>query len=307
MQDITRLSKEELNKKLIEIENLSDEESLLLKAKIYYSLNNIDKALLTIIDCLNKSNKYYYEAILIKIDCLEAKKKYIEALKVLDEELSMPYIPNDYELKFKEKYKYLLSFFNQSSSENTLDNMDDKSLGELLVKTDNLEILEGIIEQLFKRNVRNILPYIKEFLLDENKNNMMKSFIIVVLNEQKIDEQIPVVKNDMNLTIVPSDLTSYQNLDAYPKILNIIDELNTNHNVTIDNIAKIGLESAILYNYPLEIDFDEYIYYGIGLYIKANKSLNIEIDSNALINKYHLSSKTLTYYLHLIENITNLC
>ena len=201
--EIENLSKEEILKLIEENKNKDDAKSLYFLSKLYLKIQDYTNALICVVDCLNKDSSYYYDCIDIKLTCLIEKEKYIEALKILDEELSMPFIPRDYEDKFKEKYKFLNSKFNSNNKSNPISELSDEEIGDLLLNIKDTQTLLTIIEVLEKRNIRNFISYIQKYLISEN-SEIIKSLLLLKLKDQKVDSSIKIKKNELEIELIPS-------------------------------------------------------------------------------------------------------
>ena len=99
----------------------------------------------------------YYEDILKKVETLMKDAQFAEAYAILDEELSMPYIPREYE-------EPLIAYYNQCRSECK---WKDTAVREEDIETllkGSLEEAFLAIEQLKKSNIRNHMDAVADYL-----------------------------------------------------------------------------------------------------------------------------------------------
>lgn len=139
----------------------------------------------------------YYEEIIKEVKKLMEAKNYQEAYAVLEDELSMPYIPKDSE-------NILIALYNECRSELQLNkverNYDDEDIEMLL--QGNLEAQFMAVELLKKSNLRLHLSEIQAYLCDR-PHILVRALLIEAMMEQNIAEEVHMVYEDMEITCLP--------------------------------------------------------------------------------------------------------
>jgi len=271
--------------------------SYLQKANELYINKDYDNALIFLADCLAKSDKYYYECTLLKAKCLQGKNNLESALKILEEELSMPYIPTPFNDQFEELYDEIRKSMQASKKGySPFDGLDDDELQEKILKTSDESTLILLINQLDRRNIRMFMKEVKSLLI--SSSSFIKTLLLEILMKQGINEEVKVIKNDLEYTLIPSSLSPVIDQEFMEKIMDKLYELNINKNAFIDEICQENLIRYIADIYPLTIDDNELDNLSKALYKEALISLNIpsEIEDNKFIQ----------YYLDKLEELKGL-
>lgn len=192
----------------------------------------------------------YYLQIIKEIKLDIEHKKYESSILKIEEELKMPYIPNDIELELKNIYKDLMFLIKSESNldESSKWNIEKISLCLKNVKDINCQIFA--IEALKNFNARKIEDDITDFFLNKNINNESKTMLLFVLAEQEYDKDFNVFKYNKKIVINPKkiDLGYFKNLLL--QIYKILDDYIYNENPSLFNIAKTCAESYFYNVFP---------------------------------------------------------
>jgi hypothetical protein len=127
----------------------------------------------------------YYEETLAKIKELMTKQQYDEALRIVTNELKMPYVPKEFEkqLLFYQQELFAILGTNQKPE------LTGKELFAILNNEQiNNDEKVGLFYQLEKFNLRNYLSEIKEFF-NSNASLELKTILIYLLASQDVDQE----------------------------------------------------------------------------------------------------------------------
>ncbi len=198
--------------------------------------------------------KDYYQNKLEEITLLINQNQLDEAYQIIDEELRMPYIPDNFEKELKD----LLPLFNTLKVERLIN--DPRELGELLSGDDDRTLLA--ITNLNKLNCRNYLDLIENFFISDSRF-IFKSLILDILINQDLNYVIKLIKDGETLEINPSALTSVNCSEGFIYCENKLNEL-----LSDDNLGELAIsyELLALVGYqvlPSEITKDDYLYKAI--------------------------------------------
>ena len=97
--------------------------------------------------------KNYYQECLEKIECLIKEGNNKEALRIIDEELSMIYIPKDFEEK-------LIEFKTDLIETKSNKHLSDEEIEAYLLKDEYFQLLA--LKELEKRNVRQYMDLVQD-------------------------------------------------------------------------------------------------------------------------------------------------
>lgn len=193
----------------------------------------------------------FYEELKKEILDLISKNELQKALKLIENELSMPYIPTDIEKFLLETSKEIQGILNKEIQKNSLSLETIKK--QLLSEDSTLQAIA--INNLEKINIRELLESVAIYFKKEKNANDLKSLILVVLYNQKVDKDFEFVRNG-KIKIVNTQKTDIPNLF---KIFNTINELiekiigELDRTVSI-NASKLAL-LFLLNRFPEPLDF----------------------------------------------------
>ena len=139
----------------------------------------------------------YYDEILDKIRRLMNEKNYQEAYRLLEDELSMPYIPKESEEALISFYQECRSVIQSDAVQRSYEEEDVEALLE-----GNFEEQLLAIEQLKKSNVRNYLDVI-ENCLKKDPNGLVRALLIDCLMQQDVAVEMHAVVYGIELNFLP--------------------------------------------------------------------------------------------------------
>ena len=188
-------------------------------------------------------------------------EEFEEAIDIVVEELSMPYIPYEYERVFNAAYDELLLAKREANEGvkqcyNNAFALDDM---ENILQRDvaNEELLYMAIEQMEGINIRRLLPAIRTFLKDDSKPSFAKSLLIELMIDQEIDEEMILVKNGVEYEINPSYAPMVLNQEIGEAILSLLSEVIEDQNPSLFNLCFQFLNFYLYLIYPKYIDESE--------------------------------------------------
>lgn len=239
--------------------------------------------------------EYYYEDILKQLHKLMAEHKEQEAYAILEQELSMPYIPKDVEPKLIDLYNECRSALRAQKTQRSYDEEDIEAL-----LNGSLEEQFMAVEQLKKSNIRNHLDIIEAYLCDQ-PHVLVSSYLIDAMMEQKIADEIHMTYYDMDICFLPCYIEAPMRAKGAVIAANALCEWFEDEDPTF---LKMCIESLIQECYlhlPFNIDEDEGIPLALSivLYVKTahgaqdtfdsflkEKELQQEMGFTLLLNKH---------------------
>ncbi|MEG0527874.1 MAG: DUF3196 family protein [Longicatena sp.] len=192
----------------------------------------------------------YYEDISSKVKQLMEEEDFQSAYKILEEELSMPYIPRNMEAKLIEAYNACRSELklNQSKvyEEEDVDAMLAGSLEEQFLA----------IEQLKKSNIRNHFEAIQNYLSGD-VNVLVRAMLIEAMMEQNITDEFTSKVEGMDVTFSPCAIEMPMEAEGVSAAINILREWFENDNPTFTIMCVETLVKEAYMRLPFNIDEDE--------------------------------------------------
>lgn len=146
----------------------------------------------------------YYDVVAIYVSILKDLEEFEEAINIIVEELSMPYIPYQYETVYNAAYDELLLAKQEASLEGTSQKIfNEEEIENILTKEDtNEDLLYMAIEQMEGMNIRRMIVPIRQFIRNNDKPDFAKSLLIELMIDQEIDEDMEVIKKEFLMKLI---------------------------------------------------------------------------------------------------------
>lgn len=193
----------------------------------------------------------YYEDILKKAENLKQNQEYEACLKILEEELSMPYIPKEYEDRLVANYNECRSVVMQDRKQRVYDE-DDIAI---LLKG-SLDEAFLAIEQLKKSNIRNHLTEIQEYL-KEAPHYLVRSFLMEAMMEQNITDEITVDIDGLEVRFTPCYIEPPMESDGVVAAISFLRDWFENEDPTFLMMCVESLVREAYLKLPFNVEEDE--------------------------------------------------
>ena len=230
-----------------------------------------------------KASNTYYDVISIYIASLKELEEFEEAIDIVVEELSMPYIPYEYETVFNAAHDELLlakreanEWMERHNNAFSLEDMENILMKDIL----NEDLLYMAIEQMEGINIRRLLPAIRIFLKDSSKPSFAKSLLIELMIEQEIDEDMILIKNGIEYDINPSYAPLVLNQEVGGTILALLSEGIEDENPSLFCLCEQFLNYYLYLIYPKYINEYDYrsLAAAIHYHLASMQYIDLEID-----------------------------
>ena len=256
-----------------------------------YSLKKLKEAKVECELALDYAEKNYYDIIAIYVTILMELEEDDLAIKVLEEELEMPYIPYKYEVQFNASYDELLKKRMANNKVHSAYDLltDDELKNALLSTVDNNEFII-LLSQLETRNIRRFLDILEDFLVNDKIKQNAKTIILELLKLQDVNKTIKV-KNFNK--IIEINLGELPNVLEQNEISLILDKINTcedNDDLNYINYAQDILFSYVGSIYPVLLREEQINNIACAISLYVDSLFNIEsVSFEEKVNKYNAS------------------
>jgi hypothetical protein len=225
----------------------------------------------------------YYDVVSMYVTTLKELNEFDEAINILIEELSMPYIPYQYEMLFNTAYDEILlekqEMNYEVESKNQIFSVEE--IDQILKKKEcNEDLLYMAIDQLQQLNVRMLIPTIREYLVNPYRHFFAKTLLLEIMIDQQVDEDLQIEKfgmiYDMNPTYMPLVLEQPQ----YSGILKYLENVIESDNPVLLEQCIDYLEYILYAFYPREIYDDEYNVWAAAIhyYVATLQSMDVDLE-----------------------------
>lgn len=192
----------------------------------------------------------YYDDIIKNVEKLLKESSFQDAYKLLEEELSMPYIPQNIEDK-------LVDMYHKCRNElqlNTIKAYSEEDVDTLLCG--NLEEQFLAIEQLKKSNIRNHFEAI-QICLSSNVNAFVRAMLIEAMMEQNITDEFITNVEGLEVTFSPCAIEPPMEAEGVNEAIHYLREWFENDNPTFTMMCVETLVKEAYMRLPFNIDEEE--------------------------------------------------
>ncbi|ALD66207.1 DUF3196 family protein [Spiroplasma cantharicola] len=223
--------------------------------------------------------KNYYEDIMQKINEIMSKNDYDEAFKIVCEELSAPYVPQDFEKQLEQMQKIIMEKI--KFEEKNFTNWNTEKVANIMAKKLDQDSHLMAFDALRGLNARLILEDIKAYLLDSEIKPEYKTFLIMVLIEQLVDQEILIEKNGSKISINPAKYNLREAQDILKDIELKIEQTIYDSNPSLFTICQ-HIANTYFYNVFPILNFDKFTLNDLAMAIimKACDSLGIVLEES---------------------------
>ena len=217
----------------------------------------------------------YYDQTLKKLRGYMAKADYFSAMKIISEELGMPYMPKEFEDELKAHQKTIQKALKKEEGD-----LDQEAIASYL-KADVYKQLLAI-KALENKNLRQYLDVIREYLVSSG-DERAKTLLVASLIDQEIGEELVVNKKGVAITFIPKYAESVDMSDGYLEGVQYLKAKLANDDPIMYKMALDILGRHIFAQLPLGVSADEGIFYAKAIVIYLLEAFGKCIDADAFL------------------------
>lgn len=269
---------------VIKLTELSSEpKELLIRISSLVALTKYDEAL----DNIEKyqsviENVYLLRLMKLHFELLLMKKLFDEARLALSHYETLPYVSQEVEEYLREIKERIES---ESHPKNTK-NYSFEEINETLENGANQGDVSNVLFSLKNYNINIYIDSLKKFLVRKDIHANLRTYGLLVLVDNKIDENIDVIVDDSLISINPSKIEPPFVGQRFSKVIQLVSS-KCDSNVTLTSTALNLLNYYIIDTYPKDIYVDgeetlaEAVVHIAKGYLKIDDSVKEEIASLA--------------------------
>jgi len=279
-----------------EILECLDEEELLKKFQDLYGNGQYDNCVTYIGKKMSAFSSKFYDIMIIYLNSLINIGEKEKALKLVKEELSMPYIPMNFEDKFLKIYKEI-AYIEKEGKEY---NLSREKIEEILCVEEDKNLIILAIVELCKLNIRDFFNCISEFFKREVKN-VYKVMLVDAMRGQGVTNEFLLTNKGKEYKVIPTFCENVLESKDYVYIRQIIEEKIGSKDI---NICSSALENLMLYLsdiYPNKVDEDEYPIIACTLHYYVSKMYDESINISCFAPLYGVDEEKCVAYLEDLE------
>lgn len=212
----------------------------------------------------------FYQELICNIKKNMEENRWEEAMRLLEEEFSMPYIPKQEEEVLIDLYNECRSWLNQHRKVRsyTEEDIEDCLFG-------NLEEALQAVELLRKSNIRNHLDVVERYLKN-HPHYLIRTLLLECLIEQQVNDEIMLDFDGMEVSFTPCYIELPQDQDVFREAVTIVDSYFANENPSFLTMCVECMMKEMYFRLPFALGEDEiyHFIYAILYYVyKANEDL----------------------------------
>lgn len=184
----------------------------------------------------------YYDEITNTIQELMAKNEYEKAIKLLESELAMQYVPKDSLELFEKLYRECQIELRQG------EDVDDSLMSFAAIEKSLLEDQVSAMMAIESLSKLHVASYTKELqrLLLADLDPLVSAMVILILVEQRVDAHFEVKQNGLLFEFNPYYVEHPVDSDGYLKAVNKLDELLSQDPSTFELCHQLLAQETLL-------------------------------------------------------------
>lgn len=270
------------------LNNMDDEKTRYLRLVCLFGLQEYQQAQAEGYEAKIKAQETYYDVVAIYVSILKALEEYEEAINIIIEELSMPYIPYQYEVTYNTAYDELLLAKREAHEGYDSHNhaFSDEDLENVLIKEHpNEDVLYMAIEQMQNMNIRRFLPMIRQFLTNESKPAFAKSLLFELLVEQEVDEEMEIYKDQEMYYLNPSYAPMVLQQEVALEVMELLSHGLEDENPSLFLLCEQFLSFYLYSIFPKSIEEDAFssLAGAIHYHVSTLQYIEVELEDMELL------------------------
>lgn len=268
-----------------------------------FSLKKYQEAKVECELALDLAEKNYYDIVAIYVSILMELDDDDLAIKILEEELEMPYIPYKYEIQFNASYDELLKKRMANNKMHSAYDLlsDDELKNSLLSSVDNNEFII-LLSQLETRNIRRFMDVLEDLLISDNIKQNAKTIIIELLKSQDVSKKIKIKNKDNIIEIELDKIPNVLEQEEIGLILNKINEIENNDDPNYLVYAQDVLFSYVGSIYPSLINNKDILDIACAVSLYVDSLFNNEEENFSVkVNKYQSNEENVNRIFDIIS------
>lgn len=288
------------------LNDVQDERTRYLRLVCLYGLGDLYLAKREGKIAKESATETYYDVVSIYLSILKDLEEFEEAIDIVIEELSMPYIPYQYESLFNTAYDELLLAKQEANVLKDIKSevFNEEEIERVLTDFRNEDLLYMAIDQMQSMNIRALLHVVRMFLRNDTAPSLAKSLLVDILIDQQVDEEIEIIKDGQFYEVNPYYLSKIDDSEAYVEIGDaLVDHLESEN----PSLLLVCLEflNYFMYDYfPREIYEEEFRVIAAAIHYYLATLQYIETDLEDLAYAYGADSDEILEKVQILKKIS---
>lgn len=280
-----------------EILECLDEEELLKKFENLYNQGEYGNCVTYIEKKMSVFSNKFYDIMIIYLNSLINIGEKEKALKLVKEELSMPYIPMNFEDRFLKIYKEV-AYIEKEGREF---NLSREKIEEILCVEEDKNLIILAIVELCKLNIRDFFYCISEFF-KRNVKNVYKVMLVDAMRGQGVSNEFSLINKGKEYKVIPSFCENVLESKPYISISKLLEDKIGNKDINICSNASENLMLYLSDIYPNNIEEKEYETIACALQYYSSKMYDESLSIEYFASLYGISEEKCNLYVKDLES-----
>lgn len=238
----------------------------------------------------------YYKETYDKANLLMLNNKLLEALEILNEELNMPYIPQEFEFKY-----------NNLKKEINLKLMSDKNSQKIIsfdflfnflkeFKDKNNEELHMMLSNFMEFNMKKKTKELQEIFNFTNIDNWVKAEIFDILVDQNVDYEFKISNSIVN----PSKSSTFDESKEIGMVSSLLENAIDEPMIRDTSISLFDFYLKSIF--PKKVDLEKSKLYAASFETFATKIIKKNFNPNLISKKWDIDKKDIDNMIKSIDS-----
>lgn len=261
----------------------------------YMKLEKYNDALSETSALLKEGLGDYFDILHIHITLLVSVAKYEKVVTILEGILSEGTFPAKYAESFFDTLHFARNMTERLEQIKKIPLEEEPINEEVLQKlqSDVKEEQWQAIQMLSTLKQARVIDAFKNFLINEQNDCLLKTFVIKALKEMDVSTPVMIEKFGQQLEVIPNELQDPFEDEFVQKVMSEITERLEDHNPSLKVIALQIWSYYYFAIYPFQAEPENVNLWAAALEIVALESFGMEFDESEIASSYQVDISTL--------------
>ncbi|PQP78542.1 DUF3196 domain-containing protein [Spiroplasma sp. ChiS] len=242
----------------------------------------------------------YYDELIDEIKKLISNYDYNGAFVKINDELMMPYIPQQVETVLRRLLQEVNEKMQkQKPRETTVWTL--AKISDILANPADEETQLLAFQYLKDQNLRQILPVIRKYFLNKKVTDFAKIYLLYLLKKQEITEIFEVKKTNGTFQLNPSQIIPYKENEQVKTIMKLLDQWVYNDNPSLYHTCLYLLETYYYNLYPYFLENNEEKELTVAIIYQGHRMYGEQIVVQDLVEQFKVQIEIVKKYLPYLE------
>ncbi|MBD8068877.1 tetratricopeptide repeat protein [Bacillus sp. PS06] len=253
----------------------------------------------------------YFNVLQVYLTILIQLRQYQEVKETIEAVLEEDQVPPQYAESFYQLLELSKKMIHsgdelyklEEESEEPITYTLSERIQEILLERDDRNEQAAFIHSIKEYSLHKDLELLKEFVSHPNKDPMMKTLLLQILMDQKVNEEIAVEKFGQVLHVIPATMGDILSDEYSMSVLRHLEDQLGNENPTLFEVTKEIWMRVLFVLFPFVPTEDSPSIWAAALHLYGYELHGIEIENAELEESYGVNVFQLKHVINKIQKI----